>query len=105
VLILQTIDSLLVSFTNGALQNDPVDEGGWFSQVLAARKTAAEYTLLTKSSILSSCLKKICENQCSSVANFPSCLSVLVAKLLRTQRNLWHSHQRLKICAICETCG
>jgi hypothetical protein len=30
------------------LQNDPVDEGGWFSQVLASRKTAAEYTLLTK---------------------------------------------------------
>ena len=58
VLILsKIIGSLLVSFTNGALQNDPVDEGGWFSQVLAARKTAAEYILLTKSSILSSCLK------------------------------------------------
>jgi hypothetical protein len=33
-----------VSFTNGALQNDPVDEGGWFSQMLASRKTIAEYT-------------------------------------------------------------
>jgi hypothetical protein len=49
VLILsKLIGSILVSFINGALQNDPVDESGWFSQVLAARKTAAEYTLLTK---------------------------------------------------------
>jgi hypothetical protein len=30
------------------LQNDPVDEGGWFSQTLASRKTTAEYTMLTK---------------------------------------------------------
>jgi hypothetical protein len=38
----------LVSFTNGALQNDPVDEGSWFSQMLVSRKTTAEYTKLTK---------------------------------------------------------
>jgi hypothetical protein len=25
-----------------------VDEGGWFSQMLASRKTTAEYTELTK---------------------------------------------------------
>jgi hypothetical protein len=53
------IDSLLVSSANGALQNDPADEGGWFSQVLAARKTAAEYTLLTNISILPSCPKAL----------------------------------------------
>jgi hypothetical protein len=41
---LDIVDTFLVSFTNGALQNDPVDEGGWFSQMLASRKTTAEYT-------------------------------------------------------------
>ena len=51
LILLKIVDSLLVSIINGALQNDPVDVGGWFSQVLAARKTAAEYTLLTKISL------------------------------------------------------
>jgi hypothetical protein len=41
---------------NGGLYfRHPVDEGGWFSQVLAARKTAAEYTKLTKTSVFSAC--------------------------------------------------
>jgi hypothetical protein len=30
-----------------------VDEGGWFPQMLASRKTTAEYTKLTKFSALS----------------------------------------------------
>ena len=87
LILLKIIDSILVSFTNGALQNDPVDEGGWFSQVLASRKTAAEYTLLTKISILSSCLKALRklrnqrQKQCKSVKSVaknlfvPWCLS------------------------------
>jgi hypothetical protein len=45
---LKMVDDFLVSLTNGALQNDPVDEDGWFSQMLASRKTTAEYTKLTK---------------------------------------------------------
>jgi hypothetical protein len=45
---LEIVDTFLVSFTNGALQNDPVDEGGWFPQMLASRKTTAEYIKLTK---------------------------------------------------------
>jgi hypothetical protein len=31
-----------------AILHGLVDEGGWFSQVLASRKTSAEYTKLTK---------------------------------------------------------
>jgi hypothetical protein len=50
---LKIVDTFLASFTNGALQNDPVDEGGWFSQMLASRKTTAEYTKLTKNSVVS----------------------------------------------------
>ena len=48
LILSKIIGGILVSFVNGALKNDPVDEGGWFSQVLAARKTAAEYAKLTK---------------------------------------------------------
>jgi hypothetical protein len=33
-----------------------VDEGGWFSQMLASRKTTAEYTKLAKISALSAVL-------------------------------------------------
>ncbi|MFZ0033968.1 MAG: hypothetical protein WAK60_03125 [Sedimentisphaerales bacterium] len=48
IISVRDIQCFLVSFTNGALQNDPVDEGGWFPQMLASRKTTAEYTKLTK---------------------------------------------------------
>jgi hypothetical protein len=40
------------------LQNDPVDEGGWFSQMLASRKTTAEYTKMTKTSVA----KNLCQS-------------------------------------------
>jgi hypothetical protein len=36
-----------------AILYDIVDEGGWFLQMLASRKTTAEYTKLTKISALS----------------------------------------------------
>jgi hypothetical protein len=46
-----------------------VDEGGWFPQMLASRKTTAEYTKLVKISAFFVC----------SVAKIPLCLGVLVA--------------------------
>jgi hypothetical protein len=54
------------------LQNDPVDEGGWFSQMLASRKTTAEYTKLTKILLrpLRNLRQKNSVNLCSSVSNF-----------------------------------
>jgi hypothetical protein len=46
------------------LQNDPVDKGGWFSQMLASRKTTAEYAKLTKILLrnLRNLRPKICVN-------------------------------------------
>ena len=56
-----------------------VDEGGWFPQMLASRKTTAEYTKLTKIPLRNR-RQKICVNLCESVSNFPSCLRVFVAE-------------------------
>jgi hypothetical protein len=58
-----------------------VDEGGWFPQMLASRKTIAEYTKLTK--ISASSVHSVAKNLCKSVksvVNFSSCLGVFVAK-------------------------
>jgi hypothetical protein len=45
-----------------------VDEGGWFPQMLASRKTTAEYTKLAKISALSVCsVVKNGVNLCESV--------------------------------------
>jgi hypothetical protein len=60
-----------------------VDEGGWFSQVLASRKTAAKYTKLTKISAISGvfiimplhispCVSKLDEQKISTTSSRPS---------------------------------
>jgi hypothetical protein len=66
-----------------------VDEGGWFPQMLASRKTTAEYTKLTKTTLrLQRNLRpKICVNPCSSVVNFSSCLRVFVAETQSIKNN------------------
>ena len=80
----------LVSFTSGALQNDPVDEGGWFPQMFASRKTTAEYIKLTKISVLSvfSVAKTKSVKSVKSVSNFPSCLGAFVAETQLVRRSL-----------------
>jgi hypothetical protein len=52
-----------------------VDEGGWFPQMLASRKTTAEYTKLTKNFLRNqrNLRQKIRVNPCSSVVNFSLC--------------------------------
>jgi hypothetical protein len=46
-----------------AILHGLVDDGGWFSQVLAARKTIAEYTKLTKTlRPLRNQRQKLCES-------------------------------------------
>jgi hypothetical protein len=59
-----------------------VDEGGWFPQMLASRKTIAEYTKLTKITLRNqrNLRQKIRVNLCESVSNFPLCLRVFVAE-------------------------
>jgi hypothetical protein len=49
-----------------------VDEGGWFPQMLASRKTTAEYTKLTKILLrnLRHQRQKNSVNLCESVSNF-----------------------------------
>jgi hypothetical protein len=70
-----------------------VDKGGWFPQMLASRKTTAEYTKLTKISALSVVKNSVnlCESV-KSVVNFSSCLSAFVAEI-----------RSIKIERLCET--
>jgi hypothetical protein len=66
-----------------------VDEGGWFPQMLASRKTTAEYTKLTKNFLrnLRNLRQKIRVNPCSSVVNFSSCLHTSVAQNVSIKNN------------------
>jgi hypothetical protein len=67
-----------------------VDEGGWFPQMLASRKTTAEYTKLTKNFLRNqrNLRQKIRVNLCESVSNFPLCLGALVAETQLVRRSL-----------------
>jgi Tfp pilus assembly pilus retraction ATPase PilT len=66
-----------------------VDEGGWFPQMLASRKTTAEYTKLTKNFLSNqrNQRQKIRVNLCESVSNFPLCLRVFVAEIRSIKNN------------------
>jgi hypothetical protein len=74
-------ESLLGRLNKKAVFYGLVDKGGWFPQMLASRKTTAEYTKLTKISALSVVKNSVnlCESV-KSVVNFSSCLSAFVAE-------------------------
>jgi hypothetical protein len=82
--------SLFSQLHKKAISYGLVDEGGWFPQMLASRKTTAEYTKLTKIPLrnLRNQRQKICVNLCESVksvVNFPSCLSAFVAENVQSK--------------------
>jgi len=63
-----------------------VDEGGWFPQMLASRKTTAEHTKLAKISAISACsVAKNSVNPCSSVKSVVKFLRVLVPSWQKLQ--------------------
>ena len=78
--LLKDSKSLFSQLHKKAIFYGLVDEGSWFSQMLASRETTAEYTKLAKISVLSVLsVAKNSVNLCESVSNFSSCLSVFVA--------------------------
>jgi hypothetical protein len=80
--------SLFSQLHNKAILYGLVDEGGWFPQMLASRKTTAEYTKLTKISAISVfSAAKNSVHLCESVSNFPSCLRALVAETQSIKNN------------------
>jgi hypothetical protein len=68
-----------------------VDEDGWFPQMLASRKTTAEYTKLTKTPLCPLC-SLWPKKSCYPVQKNSSCLSAFVAE-----------NQSIKNNKLCET--